>query len=216
MKRKLEYIYKRLYSVFGAQHWWPADSVFEIMVGAILTQNTSWSNVQKAILTLKRKKLLTALKLSQLPQGQLAGLIKSSGYYNVKAARLKSFLKFFFKRYAAKNKLMGKQDPGALRDQLLTVKGIGPETADSILLYALHKPVFVVDTYTKRILSRHGLIREEADYSQCQDIFMRNLRNDVQLFGEYHALLVKLGKDYCFKQNPKCETCPLWSIKSAW
>jgi endonuclease-3 related protein len=215
MKRKLEYIFKRLYSVFGAQHWWPADSVFEIMVGTILTQNTNWSNVQKAISTLKEKRLLTALKLYQLPQRQLASLIKSAGYYNVKAARLKSFLEFFFERYAAKIKLMGEQDPGALRRQLLTVKGIGPETADSILLYALNKPVFVVDTYTKRILSRHGLIKAEVDYSQLQDIFMRNLKNDVQLFGEYHALLVKLGKDYCRKQKPKCEICPLWSIKNA-
>jgi len=214
MKRKLEDIFRRLYSVFGAQHWWPADSVFEIMVGAILTQNTNWSNVEKAILTLKEKKLLTALKLYRLPQRRLASLIKSAGYYNVKAARLKSFLKFFFKHYAAKIKLMGEQDLGALRRQLLTVKGIGPETADSILLYALNKPVFVVDTYTKRILSRHGLIKAEADYSQCQDIFMRNLKADVQLFGEYHALLVKLGKDYCRKQNPKCEICPLWSIKN--
>ncbi|MCX5668645.1 MAG: endonuclease III domain-containing protein [Candidatus Omnitrophica bacterium] len=215
MKRKLEDIFKRLYSVFGAQHWWPADSAFEVMVGAILTQNTNWSNVKKAILALKEKKLLTALKLYQLPRRRLASLIKSSGYYNVKAARLKSFLKFFFERYAAKIKLMGEQELGALRRQLLAVKGIGPETADSILLYALHKPVFVVDTYTKRILSRHGLIKAAANYSQCQDVFMRNLKNDAQLFNEYHALLVKLGKDYCRKQNPKCEICPLWSIKNA-
>ncbi|MBU4252245.1 MAG: endonuclease III domain-containing protein [Candidatus Omnitrophica bacterium] len=216
MKRKLKLIFKRLYAVFGAQHWWPADSVFEIMVGAILTQNTNWSNVQKAILMLKEKKLLTAPKLYALPQKQLAGLIKSAGYYNVKAARLKSFLKFFFDCYAAKIKLMGAQDLKTLRAQLLAVKGIGPETADSMLLYALNKPVFVVDTYTKRILSRHGLIKAETDYSQCQDIFMRNLNHDARLFGEYHALLVKLGKDYCRKQNPKCETCPLWSIENAW
>ena len=216
MKRKLKLIFKRLYAVFGAQHWWPADSVFEIMVGAILTQNTNWSNVRKAILMLKEKKLLTAPKLYALPQRQLAGLIKSAGYYNVKAARLKSFLKFFFDRYAAKIKLMGAQDLKTLRAQLLAVKGIGPETADSMLLYALNKPVFVVDTYTKRILSRHGLIKAETDYSQCQDIFMRNLNHDARLFGEYHALLVKLGKDYCRKQNPKCETCPLWSIENAW
>jgi endonuclease-3 related protein len=215
MKRKLEEIFNRLYTVFGPQYWWPADSVFEIMVGAILTQNTNWSNVEKAILILKGKKLLSAPKLYRLPQKQLAGLIRSAGYYNVKAARLKSFLKFFFDCYAAKIKLMGAQDLQILRRQLLTVKGIGPETADSILLYALSKPVFVVDAYTKRILSRHGLINSEADYYQLQGIFMRNLKNDVQLFGEYHALLVKLGKDYCRKQNPKCEICPLWSIKNA-
>jgi endonuclease-3 related protein len=215
MKRKLEGIFKRLYSAFGPQYWWPADSVFEVMVGAILTQNTSWSNVQKAILILKEKKLLSAPKLYRLPRKQLAGLIKSAGYYNIKAARLKSFLKFFFDCYAAKAKLMAGQDLKTLREQLLKVKGVGPETADSILLYALNKPVFVVDAYTKRILSRHGLIPAEAEYGQLQDIFMRNLKNNAQLFGEYHALLVKLGKDYCRKQNPKCETCPLWSIKNA-
>ena len=215
MKRKLENIFKRLYSAFGPQYWWPADSGFEIIIGAILTQNTNWSNVEKAILTLKRKKLLNASKLYQLPQRQLAALIKSAGYYNVKAARLKSFLKFFFDRYAAKIKRMAACDLKILRAQLLNVNGIGPETADSILLYALNKPVFVVDAYTKRILSRHGLIKAEADYPQLQDIFMRNIKNDVRLFGEYHALLVKLGKDYCRKQNPKCEVCPLWSIKNA-
>jgi endonuclease-3 related protein len=216
MKRELEDIFKRLYAVFGAQHWWPADSVFEIMVGAILAQNTSWSNVSKAILNLKEKRLLTAPKLYKLSQKKLAGLIKSSGYYNLKAVRLKIFLKFFFERYGAKSKLMGSENWRSLRRQLLTVKGIGPETADSILLYALHKPVFVVDTYTKRILSRHGLIKTDADYAQLQSIFMCNLRNDAQLFGEYHALLVKLGKDYCRKQNPKCEICPLSCLRRKW
>jgi len=214
MKRKLTLIFKRLYSTFGPQHWWPADSDFEVMVGAILTQNTSWSNVEKAILTLKKKKLLNAGKLYRLPPRQLAGLIKSAGYYNIKAARIKSFLKFFFDRYAAKTKLMARQELATLREQLLAVKGIGPETADSILLYALQKPVFVVDTYTKRILSRHGLIKAQADYTLLQGIFMHNLKKDVPLFKEYHALLVKLGKDFCRKQNPKCEICPLWSIKN--
>jgi endonuclease III related protein len=209
MKRRLEDIFKRLYSVFGPQHWWPADNAFEVMVGAILTQNTNWSNVQKAILALKEKKLLSVRKLNQLSLKKLAGLIKSAGYYNVKALRLKNFLKFLFDCYAAKFKHMHDQDLKTLRAQLLTIKGIGPETADSMLLYALNKPVFVVDAYTKRILSRHGLIKAETDYSQCQDIFMRNLKHGVKLFGEYHALLVKLGKDYCRKQNPKCEICPL-------
>ena len=209
MKRKLKQIFKRLYSVFGEQHWWPADSVFEILVGTILTQNTSWSNVQKAIFALKKKKLLNARGLYQLPQKQLAGLIKSSGYYNLKAVRLKSFLKFFFDCYAAKISRLGEEDFKTLRAQLLAVKGIGPETADSMLLYALNKPVFVVDAYTKRIFSRHGIVKASADYYQVQDIFMRNLKLDAKLFGEYHALLVKLGKDYCRKQNPKCEICPL-------
>jgi len=209
MKRKLNRIFVRLYSAFGAQHWWPADSVFEVMLGAILTQNTSWSNVEKAILVLKENKLLNAKKLDRLAPKRLAGLIRSAGYHNIKAGRIKNFLKFFFDTYAGRIKSMGAQDLMSLRRQLLAVNGIGPETADSMLLYALHKPIFVVDAYTKRIFFRHRLIKEEADYSQMQDLFMRNLKQDVKLFGEYHALLVKLGKDYCRKQDPKCEICPL-------
>jgi len=215
MKRKLKLIFNRLYSAFGRQYWWPADTLFEIIVGAVLTQNTSWSNVQKAILALKERELLVASKLYHLPEKKLAGLIKSAGYYNLKARRIKNFLEFFFNCYAGRIGLMRKQDSIFLRRQLLAVKGIGPETADSILLYALNKPVFVVDAYTKRILFRHGLIKEDADYSQVRDIFMSNLERNVGLFGEYHALLVKLGKDYCRKQKPKCEICPLWSIKNA-
>jgi endonuclease III related protein len=210
MKRKLSRIYFRLYSVFGPQHWWPADSVFEVMVGAILTQNTNWLNVEKAIQALKAKKLLDAKRLDQLTSKRLASLIKSAGYYNVKAARLKSFLKFFLDSYAGKIKFMAAQDLMNLRKQLLAVVGIGPETADSILLYALNKPIFVVDAYTKRIFSRHDLIKAEAEYSEVQNFFMRNLKPDVRIFNEFHALLVRLGKDYCHKHNPKCEACPLY------
>ncbi len=215
MKRKLNRIFNRLYCSFGAQHWWPADSAFEVIVGAILTQNTNWANVHKAITALKEKKLLNPQKLYQLKPGKLAGLIRSAGYYNIKAARIRNFLKFFLDNYAAKIKSMAKADLTLLRKQLLAVDGIGPETADSILLYALNKPIFVVDAYTKRIFSRHGLIKEKADYSQLQDIFMRNLKKDAKMFNEYHALLVKLAKDYCRKQDPKCAICPLWSIKNA-
>ncbi|MFA7294935.1 MAG: endonuclease III domain-containing protein [Candidatus Omnitrophota bacterium] len=209
IKRRVNHIFLRLYSVFGPQHWWPADSSFEVIVGAILTQNTNWSNVEKAIRSLKKKKCLNPRELLRLSPGKLGSLIKSAGYYNIKAARLKNFLKFFFDFYSANIKRMGSQDLVTLRNQLLMVKGIGPETADSILLYALHKPVFVIDAYTKRIFSRHRLLAEDATYEQAQDIFMRNLKNDKKLFNEYHALLVKLGKDYCRKQNPKCEGCPL-------
>ncbi|MDO8489134.1 MAG: endonuclease III domain-containing protein [Candidatus Omnitrophota bacterium] len=209
MKQKLNRIFSRLYLAFGAQHWWPAETAFEVIVGAILTQNTNWANVEKAITALKEKKLLNPQKLYRLPPKKLAVLIKSAGYYNIKAARLRSFLKFFFDSYAAKIKSMAKQDLITLRKQLLKVNGIGSETADSILLYALNKPIFVVDAYTKRIFLRHGLIREEDDYSEVQDIFMRNLKQDTKLFNEYHALLVKLAKDFCHKQNPKCEICPL-------
>lgn len=209
IKRRLNRIFLRLYSVFGPQHWWPADSSFEVIVGAILTQSTNWSNVEKAIRSLKKKKCLNPRRLLRLSSGKLGSLIKSAGYYNIKATRLKNFLKFFFDSYSADIKRMSSQDLVTLRKQLLMVKGIGPETADSILLYALHKPVFVIDTYTKRIFSRHRLLAEDVTYEQAQDIFMRNLKNDKKLFNEYHALLVKLGKDYCRKQNPKCEGCPL-------
>ena len=206
---RLNRIFLRLYSVFGAQHWWPADSSFEVIVGTILTQNTNWTNVEKAILKLKEKKLLHARKLLTLSSNKLAVLIKSAGYYNVKAARLKNFIRFFFTLYSGNIKRMGSQDLMILRKQLLEVKGIGPETADSILLYALNKPIFVIDAYTKRIFSRHHILEETVTYEQAQNIFMRNLKNDAGLFNEYHALLVKLGKDYCRKQNPKCEICPI-------
>lgn len=199
----------RLDSFFGPQHWWPADNSFEVIVGAILTQNTNWSNVEKVIRALKEKKLLNAKRLYQLPVRRLAGLIKSAGYYNIKAVRLKNFLKFFFEQYAGKISSLASQDLATLRRKLLAVNGIGPETADSILLYALGKPVFVVDAYTRRIFSRHKLINEKNDYAQVQNIFMRFLKNNVKIFGQYHALLVKLGKDYCRKTNPKCEVCPL-------
>ena len=209
MKRRLNRLFLRLYSVFGPQRWWPAGSSFEVIVGAILTQNTNWSNVEKAILVLKKKQCLNPKGLFKLSPHELACLIKSAGYYNIKAARIKNFLRFFFNSYSADIKRMAAQDLITLRNQLLAVKGIGPETADSILLYALNKPVFVIDAYTKRILCRHRLLAQDATYEQTQDIFMRNLKNDVRLFNEYHALLVKLGKDYCRKQNPKCEICPL-------
>ncbi|MDD4980508.1 MAG: endonuclease III domain-containing protein [Candidatus Omnitrophica bacterium] len=208
MKPKLNLIYKKLYSYFGPQHWWPGDSPFEVMVGAILTQNTSWLNVEKAINNLKKHKVLTADKLYKLSSKRLALLIRPAGYYNIKAERLKIFLRFFLKYYQGLEGMLN-SDTLALRNQLLGVKGIGPETADSILLYALNKPVFVVDAYTRRILSRHRFIPEGADYHQTQNLFMQNLKKSVKLFNEYHALLVKLGKEFCLKNKPRCEICPL-------
>jgi len=213
MKHKLTSIYKRLYSFFGKQYWWPGETAFEVIIGAILTQNTNWSNVQKAIAALKKNKLLSAGKINKLPPQKLAKLIKSAGYYNIKAVRIKNFLKFFFDNYDANVKNMSKGNLAYLRKQLLSVNGIGPETADSILLYALNKPVFVVDAYTKRVLLRHNLIKENADYHEVQNIFMQNLKHDIKLFNEYHALLVKLGKDFCRKNNPRCEICPLEEYK---
>ncbi|MFA4853745.1 MAG: endonuclease III domain-containing protein [Candidatus Omnitrophota bacterium] len=209
MQRKLKVIFRRLYSKFGPQHWWPAENSFEVIIGAILTQGTNWLNVEKAIARLKAKKVLRPEKLYRMSPAKISALIKSAGYHNIKARRIKEFLKFFFEVYKGDLKKMSQANPRQLRKLLLSVNGIGPETADSILLYALNKPVFVVDAYTKRIFSRHGLIKEEADYAQVQDIFMRNLKNSVKMFNEYHALLVRLGKDYCRKQDPKCVICPL-------
>ena len=209
MEKKLTKIYRRLQAHFGPQRWWPADAPFEVMVGAILAQNTSWLNVEKAVQNLKAKKLLAARKISVIPCRRLAGLIRSAGYYNVKAARLKEYVRFMFDNYGGSARRMSQAPAGILRRQLLSVKGIGPETADSILLYALGKPVFVVDAYTKRIFSRHKAVKETDSYDEVQGFFMQNLKKDVQLFNEYHALIVELGKEFCRKKNPRCGACPL-------
>jgi endonuclease-3 related protein len=183
------------------------------MVGAILTQSTSWANVERAILNIKKNKLLSAAKLYRLPEARLAALIKSAGYYNIKAKRLKSFLDFIFKEYNARQDRMAAVPIQKLRSKLLAVNGIGPETADSILLYALDKPIFVVDAYTKRIFSRHKLLDGNFEYGQVQKLFMANLKKSAGLFNEYHALIVKLGKEFCLKNNPKCSICPLNNFK---
>ena len=209
MTHRLNLIYKKLYSFFGPQHWWPAESSFEVIVGAILTQNTSWLNAERAIANLEKRKLLNPHKLYRLSDKRLASLIMPAGYYNIKARRLKNFLIFLFKSYKGKLKNMSLRDTQELRQELLSVNGIGPETADSILLYALDKPVFVVDAYTQRVLLRHRLIRNNASYDEIQNLFMKNLKNKVKLFNEYHALLVRLGKEFCLKGRPKCEVCPL-------
>ncbi|RJP29469.1 MAG: endonuclease III domain-containing protein [Candidatus Omnitrophota bacterium] len=209
MARKIKLFYKKLFSEFGQQYWWPADSAFEVMIGAILTQNTSWSNVEKAIANLKKNKLLSPKKLRALSRKRLAILIRPAGYFNLKAARISAFLDFIFKRYRGQISKMRAQKTSVLRDELLGVKGIGPETADSMLLYALNKPVFVVDAYTKRILLRHGLISDQYTYGQIQAMFMKNLKPSSKHFNEYHALLVKLGKEFCLKSRKKCMICPL-------
>ena len=209
MTHRLNLIYKKLYSFFGPQHWWPAESSFEVIVGAILTQNTSWQNAERAIANLGKRKLLNPHKLYRLSDKRLASLIMPAGYYNIKARRLKNFLIFLFKSYKGKLKNMSLRDTQELRQELLSVNGIGPETADSILLYALDKAVFVVDAYTQRVLLRHRLIRNNASYDEIQNLFMKNLKNKVKLFNEYHALLVRLGKEFCLKGKPKCEVCPL-------
>lgn len=209
MQDSLESIYHKLYARFGPQQWWPATTSFEVMVGAILTQNTNWGNVQKAIENLKKNRLLTPRKLFSLTDKKLASLIRPAGYFNVKTKRLKHFLHFLLCRYKGNMTRMSGIATNRLRAQLLEVNGIGPETADSILLYGLAKRIFVVDGYTKRILSRHGLIQEHANYEEVQRLFMSRLKADARLFNEYHALLVRLGKEFCLKNKPKCSLCPL-------
>jgi len=204
-------IYNLLLSSFGPQNWWPAETELEMMVGAILTQNTSWNNVEKAILNLKEKSLLSIQKLSRIPASILAEYIRPAGYYNLKVKRLKNLIHFIVDRYNGDISNLFSRDTEAIREELLTVKGIGLETADSIVLYGAGRPIFVVDTYTHRILTRHGLIEEEAGYNDLQSFFMDNLSHDVELYKEFHALIVKTGKDYCRKQ-PRCSECPLDSL----
>lgn len=209
---KVKLIYDRLYSAFGPQRWWPGETPFEVIVGAILTQNTSWKNVSVSIQNLKINKVLTARKLYNLPLKKLGLLIKSSGYYNLKAKRLKNFLEVLFSKYNGNLDKMLNQEGKVLRKCLLNISGIGPETADSIVLYAAGKLSFVVDAYTRRIFSRHKLIREDMSYDEIKEFFEVNLPQDVQLYNEYHALIVKVGKDFCSKRNPRCSLCPISGI----
>lgn len=211
MQRLLMNIYRILYQAYGPRHWWPGETSFEVMVGAILTQNTSWRNVEKAIQRLKGRGVLNPEGIHYLKKSQLAPLIKPSGYYRVKADRLKAFINFLYKEFDADLKRMGREKLGELREKLLRVNGIGPETADSILLYGLKKPIFVVDAYTKRILSRHEVISEKASYEEIQKLFMDHLPLDEKLFNEYHALLVYLGKTVC-KKIPRCDICPIKGV----
>lgn len=205
----LQLIYEKMFERFGPQHWWPAETPFEVMVGAILTQNTNWLNVQKAIDNLKRAGVLSFEKLVELPKGLLAEYIRPAGYYNIKAERLHNFLAMIRSEYGSSLDLFLETDTQQLRERLLSVKGIGPETADSILLYSADRPIFVVDAYTYRILVRHDLIDAECGYEEIQNLFMDNLEPEIKMFNEYHALLVRTGKEYCRKSKPGCEGCPL-------
>ncbi len=214
-RRLLHVIYTRLYAHFGPQFWWPARTPFEVIVGAVLTQNTNWANVEKAIGALKQKNMMRYGALSRAPERVIAQAIRPSGYYRLKARRLKNVLAYMKRFYKGSISAMRARDTSWMRRELLAVNGIGPETADSILLYALQKPSFVVDAYTKRVLARHHLISPGAGYAQVQDLFMKNLKTDVQLFNEYHALIVRLAKVYCSKRNPSCGRCPLRSLLPA-
>jgi endonuclease-3 related protein len=207
-KRILLELYSRLFEAFGPRYWWPGDSGFEVAVGAILTQNTAWRNVTKAIKNLKDKGLLSPEALYHVPVEDLASVIRPAGYYNIKAQRLKHFMQFLFRESSGNLDRLLAEDLDTLRSKLLSINGIGPETADSILLYAGNKTTFVVDTYTKRILFRHSLIPEEASYDEVRNFFMDCLEPDAAMFNEYHALLVHLGHAFCLKKNPKCSGCP--------
>jgi endonuclease-3 related protein len=188
--------YRVLYRAYGPQSWWPARTPFEVMVGAILTQNTSWTNVERAIANLREAGALEPARLDRLALSDLAELIRPSGYYNIKAGRLKYFLEYFSGGYSFDVDRMKKRPWPRLRRELLGIHGIGPETADSILLYALDKPVFVVDVYTARVLSAHRVIDGAAGYADIQGLFTRALRPDVRVYNEYHALIVRCAKDH--------------------
>jgi endonuclease-3 related protein len=207
-KRLLLDLYSRLYKAFGPRHWWPGDSPFEVAIGAILTQNTAWRNVRKAIGNLKAAGLLSPDALYDLPVQDVAAVIRPAGYYNVKARRLKNFVEFLFLENGGDLERLLTEALDTLRNKLLSIKGVGPETADSILLYAGNRPTFVVDTYTKRILFRHKLMPQEASYDEVRSFFMDCLAPDAAMFNEYHALLVHLGHTFCSKRKPKCTACP--------
>jgi endonuclease-3 related protein len=204
-------VYGLMNEYFGDLQWWPADSPFEVMVGAVLTQNTSWTNVEKAITALKNSNILSPGTLLEIDEDLLAELIRPSGYYHLKAKRLKSLVRFFMDEYSGRIEAMSSEEHTQLREKLLSIDGIGPETADCILLYACEKPVFISDTYTKRILQRHGLIEESADFFHIRTLFMTHLQPDVLFYKQYHALFVYTGKTFC-RKAPKCESCPLSSL----
>lgn len=200
-------VFDALLKRYGALHWWPADTPFEVCVGAILTQNTNWGNVEKAMVNLRREGLLSVEALWEIDQERLAELIRPSGFFNIKSARLKHFLGWLLERYGTLDAMFS-GEWRLLREELLSVPGIGRETCDAILLYAGGKPSFVVDAYTKRLFSRLGLVRETDSYEQVRSLFMDALPADSELFNEYHALIVEQCKRHC-KKKPLCEGCPL-------
>jgi endonuclease-3 related protein len=205
----LDAYYNSLFTAFGPQHWWPGKTPFEVIVGAILTQNTSWTNVERAIANLRRARLLTPGAIERTSPQKIEALIRSSGYFRQKARKLKAFCAFLKFEYGGSLKKMFAQPTPILREKLLGVFGIGPETADSILLYAGRHAVFVVDAYTKRMLARHGWTTEDAKYDEVRWIFERRFPGDEARFNEFHALIVATGKRYCRPREPLCGECPL-------
>ena len=211
MREKLQDIYQRLFDRYGAQRWWPADGPFEVVVGAILTQSAAWINVEQAISNLKAAKALTPTALYDLPLDRLAQLIRPSGYFNAKALKLKSFVERLDRKYGGDLNRLFTLDTASLRQELLSIHGVGEETADSILLYAARRPSFVIDAYTRRITSRLGLAPSKDSYGDFQALFAQNLPRDERLFNEYHALLVRHGKEVC-RKTPDCPRCCLRTL----
>ncbi len=209
MRSRLIEIYHRLYAAYGPQHWWPGDTPFEVIIGAILTQQVSWTSVERAIAALKREGLMSPDAIAHTSQEHIAALIRPTIYYNEKAKKLKAFVEFLQTRYGGDLAALFALPTARLRDELLAVHGIGEETGDSIILYAAGKPSFVVDAYTRRILTRLELIAGDEPYRRIQKLFMDNLPPDVELYNEYHALLVRHGKERCLKRTPRCDGCPL-------
>jgi len=206
--RTLQTIYGRLLERYGHACWWPGETPFEVCVGAILIQRTSWRNVEKALAVLRRRGRLSYEGLRTLAPSRLALLIRSSGFFQVKARRLAAFVAFLGREYGGAVEAMRREDPEALRAKLLAVDGIGPETADSIALYAAEQPLFVVDAYTRRVFSRLGLLRGDEDYERTQRFFHERLPRDPALYNDYHAQIVRLAKEAC-RTRPRCGECPL-------
>lgn len=201
--------FQALHDAYGAQHWWPGRSRFEVIVGAILTQNTSWANVEAAIKNLREARMLTVRGMEAVSLAKLARLVRPSGYFRQKAKKLKAFTHFLYENYGGSLSRMFRRPTSALREQLLAIHGIGPETADSILLYAGKHTVFVIDTYARRILERHALAAAEHSYEELRSLFESSLPRDTKLFNEYHALIVRTGKEFCRKSAALCAACPL-------
>ncbi|RLC51539.1 MAG: endonuclease III domain-containing protein [Candidatus Cloacimonadota bacterium] len=202
-------IYNKLLEHYGYQKWWPGETQDEIIIGAILTQSVNWKNVEKAIQNLKRERLCTLKEIHKTPLETIAPLIRPTIYFNRKAEKLKNFAKFIYTEFDGDLDRMFSRDPAELRKKLLVVKGIGEETADSILLYAGNLPFFVIDAYTKRVFSRMGFIEEDSSYAEMQQFFINNLPLDVTLYNDFHAQIVMLAKTYCKKRNPDCGRCPI-------
>jgi endonuclease III related protein len=211
-QKELMDIYTSLLKAFGHRNWWPADGPFEVIVGAILTQNVAWKNAKRAIDNLKEAQKLDPIALHESRPEDIAPLIRSSRFYNMKAVKIKNFMDFYFREYGGSLEKMSSEDPDDLREKLLAVKGLGDETADAIMLYACGMPIFVVDAYTRRIFSRYGTFDKEPSYGEVQEYFMENLPGDTALFNDFHAQIVHLGHAVC-KTVPVCDSCPIARIK---